>query len=526
MGGIMGGMPYIGGPVGAIAQATALGVPQSVRAYGAVGNGTTDDTSAIQAALTAAGNAGGGVVIVPYTESGYLCGALTLPPGVAFTFERGAKLVAPSTLAASWVVAEASKIHNGTAVIGGTFDASNTTSSSVTAVIDFSSVTSCPNTRIIDTRIINAPIHGVFLSESTYTAEAKWVQDNSIDGHGTAATGYGIYCDYIGNVHIEDNFVTTTGTDDSIELGHSGPEYLGGLDARLLCIHNHCVNGEINFPHSHYALIDGNTVVGNTIQNDANAANNVTITNNTVINPNPAAGYAGICVNGDRALIEGNTIELNGAGVGILGDTQPSSNTVIRGNVVRNTSSTAATLGIGAGGSTSDTVYSASNIVEGNQVVGAFTDGIDITGSNHLVRGNMLALTGATYGICLLDSSVTGNTPQNNRLQGNSIAGAATAVQVNDASGTVALDNIGYNPQAWATTTPALPTGTGSANYIQNTNPYPVLISQAGASGTNIEDTAGVGKELPADPVDVRLDPGERISYITTVPTAWLWRGL
>ena len=40
--------------------------------YGAVGNGSTDDTAAIQAALNAVGAAGGGVVYLP---SGTSCGA-------------------------------------------------------------------------------------------------------------------------------------------------------------------------------------------------------------------------------------------------------------------------------------------------------------------------------------------------------------------------------------------------------------------------------------------------------------------
>ena len=38
----------------------------NVRAYGAAGNGTTDDTAAIQAAITAAGTAGGGTVFLPH----------------------------------------------------------------------------------------------------------------------------------------------------------------------------------------------------------------------------------------------------------------------------------------------------------------------------------------------------------------------------------------------------------------------------------------------------------------------------
>jgi|GEM_PF-787669 len=49
-----------------------------VLTYGAVGDGTTDDTTAVQAALTAANTAGGGVVYFPADKT-YLCTDLTIP---------------------------------------------------------------------------------------------------------------------------------------------------------------------------------------------------------------------------------------------------------------------------------------------------------------------------------------------------------------------------------------------------------------------------------------------------------------
>jgi hypothetical protein len=65
----------------AIPTAQSLLAIYNVWAYGATGNGTTDDTSAIQAALTAAGNAGGAICYAP--PGTYLIGGtLSIPAGV------------------------------------------------------------------------------------------------------------------------------------------------------------------------------------------------------------------------------------------------------------------------------------------------------------------------------------------------------------------------------------------------------------------------------------------------------------
>lgn len=58
-----------------------------VRLYGAVGDGSTNDTAAIQAAIDAALAAGGGIVLVPRSSDHYVITSLTLPGGVALVGE-------------------------------------------------------------------------------------------------------------------------------------------------------------------------------------------------------------------------------------------------------------------------------------------------------------------------------------------------------------------------------------------------------------------------------------------------------
>lgn len=69
----------------------------NVQAYGALGDGATDDSTAIQAAITAAQSAGGGIVLIPPTTAGY-----TFSTGLAIT-PAASTLVGQSGTAANGV---------------------------------------------------------------------------------------------------------------------------------------------------------------------------------------------------------------------------------------------------------------------------------------------------------------------------------------------------------------------------------------------------------------------------------------
>ncbi|HVU34925.1 MAG TPA: pectinesterase family protein [Opitutaceae bacterium] len=63
-----------------------------VTSFGAVADGTTDNTAAFQGAIDTAIQAGGGTVVVPAAEQPYLCGPLRLGSNLAFEVDAGATI--------------------------------------------------------------------------------------------------------------------------------------------------------------------------------------------------------------------------------------------------------------------------------------------------------------------------------------------------------------------------------------------------------------------------------------------------
>jgi hypothetical protein len=70
----------------------ALAATFNVTTYGAVGDGATDNTTAIQDAINAASAAGGGTVLIPAATASYLSNALTLDSDIDLSIAAGAEL--------------------------------------------------------------------------------------------------------------------------------------------------------------------------------------------------------------------------------------------------------------------------------------------------------------------------------------------------------------------------------------------------------------------------------------------------
>lgn len=470
--------------------------------YGADPLGRADSTYALTAALNT--TADQGLVCCRIPQGRFLVGLITIPPGVKLLLDPGAIVAAPDTLDAAWINLEPGEIYNGLVIDGGTWDATAVdTNPAVTQVLNLSAA-SLPGLRV-RVKIVNAPVHGIQVSEGTYTPDQKTVAGCIINGHGLAGTGYGIYGDYIGGLDIDRNFVTSPNGDDAIELGHSGPAWLGGLNARMRARANTVVGGQLQFPFSDYALIADNTVVGNTIQNDANTADNVTIIGNTVIDATPAAGYAGIHVNGSGYKIVGNDVTVT-TGSGIIGTGA--------GNVYGNRVYSTSPVG-NAGGGVSPGPGSTigGNTVDGANPAtasgGSFNNALNLVGSSVAADNTV---TAACYGFLYLSGG-------NNDAHDNQTAAYNNNPTVESGStGDLVKNNLGYNPRGLVDV-PVPASGTAVGATITDGTFYVT----AGTSACTIALSSGPSITVPAAAcVPIRVPAGVTLTPTYSAAPTWV----
>lgn len=270
---------------------------------------------------------------------------------------------------------------------------------------------------------------------------------------------------------------------------------------------------------------DGNLVTSNLAdQINASGATAFSISRNIVLQGTNTNGSNGILVAGGSAIEHG----------GISGNTVVGGNNSAQGIIVLSAS----------GLTIEDNVVSRAG---GNA-------GIDLRGvSDSFVTGNQSFNNRGNPGILLEDNGGTHclhNVVADNNLyddqtthtqmygleesgstdytviRGNRFANnTSAAVSLVGAHSTVA-DNIGVNPAGWGVTTPSLPAGTGSASAVENATRYRVRVYQSGGAGTHVVDPAGTDTALPADPVELVLDPLAKVYFATTVPSSWDWYGV
>lgn len=426
--------------------------------YGAIGDGTTDDTAALHAARDATGV--GGKIVIP--SGTYLVSGLTanvpdqtwaLSDGAVIKMEVGAKTVLSITA-------------TGVSVVGGIFDCSNVTEHSGSAngiEINADSVT------INNVTVENSPFYGIAaynhskinISDCSVTnsyIEGIWVQNtlagpshlydivitgNLVDNSsgGTHSSGIGVHGNSanqrINRVQVSGNTIRVPYNQASLNTGCIGPLHCTDLSVienechgsyiSISCattvrgvISNNVVRGfkyvGIELPEGAYEVtVSGNIIdadgveAKSGIQASAGSMNNVTINGNTIgnfpVGPCTAISFnSGAALNG--VVVSANTLSsavTAGEFNGIL-CAEAATNVTISENVI-DASSTADSWGIQVLNSTKGMAIIGNRF--GNIAKSAvllYATGAGITFDHIYFTGNMVKNCGAG-----LTNSVGGN---------------------------------------------------------------------------------------------------------------------
>jgi len=380
----------------------------NVQDYGAVGNGSTDDTTAIQNALNAAVPSAApstGIVVIPATSSFYSIkgsgsAALSVPANVTVYVYGTLKL------------ANGSNRHmfvlngNNTMAGPGTLDGnkSNQTGGAGCAGFYAASVSNIYINGLTITNQFNWPVNFVACSHVTLEDCVFSNSNSAAQFAGTATLGsssrcWAIGCSIFGN--DDEGFAFYDGVVDSGITGctihdctASGISILSdqsgaAVSQRILIANNHCyynnVSGvEVIVASPATGLHTDISILGNCLHNNVLVAGaragvelgsgkRVVCSNNMIFNDGSSAtsgGTYGIEVSGlcDRVTINGNDIHDEGqgtgthfAGVGIYVDAG-ANHVVIIGNQIYDDQATF-TMAYAMGGSATSGVYALSNVV-------------------------------------------------------------------------------------------------------------------------------------------------------------------
>lgn len=380
--------------------------------YGATGDGVTDDTTAMQAAMDAASTAAAQLWVPTGT---YIVDGLRAKSNVLMRLAPGAtlQLKASAAQSAALLGPSSGSLTNFT-LEGGTIDGNYTNQVTNRDGIQIVPATTMSRVSIRYVKVTNAYRHGIFLSEGGGGSDgAKEIVGCEIDGHGQGAVGYGIYVDYAPGAVITRNTLRNAGNNsDQIELGNGG---------KYICTHNTCVDSQLQFPFASDSVIAFNKLLGtrSVIQNDSNTAHRVRVIGNYIAGATPdSAVFAGISITGDDAVVLGNEVNVNTyRGVRVNG-----TRAVIEANRV----GTASTSGVGAGIYPENGQYSR---VVGNTLIGNWLQGVVIDSSDIAVGFNYIESSTAT-GTCiyLVNSADSGRTYDRLSIAFNDCAVGATKI--------------------------------------------------------------------------------------------------
>lgn len=294
------------------------GAPTNVLDYGAKGDGTTDDTAAIQAAI----NSGASEVVFPagktylvspnssyVTPEGGAGICINVPSNIRLVMYGATILQKSGTAGTGAIIGNSASTVTNVTIEGGIVNGnSNNTTGNMNGVVLFNS-TNCQikNVTIQSTRFIGVGFRAPAATTSVFFGE------NSITGCNVESTLYiGIQCNRQGlGLEIIGNYVAYTG-DNAIDVEGNNTAGGNGFNQRVIVTGNNCYSCTtgVFLESSGNAIVQGNNIdtfnnAGIYLNQINTPAANVIINGNRITN---GAGQTGIYVNNNSgyAIIESN----------------------------------------------------------------------------------------------------------------------------------------------------------------------------------------------------------------------------
>ena len=381
------------------ASAAALSAGVNVKDYGAVGDGTTDDTNAIANAL-----ASGRSVLFP--AGVYLTGAQSISSAGQIMFGEGAASVVKASTAASHLFTVAAD-HVGFADLrlnGAATSNANNTFAIYTAPANPAKYLSVERVIFSGADATRGFNNAIKLDTGSNNAAIIGCNIDRLFGS-ISGTGYGVLCGQVSGCKVEGNWMQA-----SAGRGRHGVYLSAGASECLVQGNNVSgfdFEGITQYAGAGQPPCTGNIIIGNNVSHCA-------------LSSNPTSGAIGVYGHSSRVLISSNIVKNSGAkGIAIDGaGFTDCADTVVDGNTVTNSSLIGIDVIAGVRGSITNNLIRESSLasVGVSPNIRLVSDGVTAS-SGFLISGNNSS--GPVYSRSAFQLNATVPVPFNLTVTGN-----------------------------------------------------------------------------------------------------------